>query len=63
MSQKTYRGWNVYWSRLERKFYAWDSKRHIRETRIEATNQQAILALIEAATPDYKPPAFAWMAA
>jgi hypothetical protein len=59
----SYRGWTVSFSRIERIWYAWDSQRHIKETRVTATNQQAIIAMIEAATPDYKAPAFAWMAA
>jgi hypothetical protein len=63
MRQTTYRGWVVSWSRLERKFYAWDSQRHIKETRIEASNQEQILLMVDAATPGYKAPAFSWMAA
>jgi hypothetical protein len=59
----SYRGWTVSFSRLERIWYAWDSQRHIKETRVTATNQQAILALVDAATPGYKAPAFSWMAA
>jgi hypothetical protein len=59
----SYRGWTVSFSRLEKIWYAWDSQRHIKETRVTATNQQAILALVDAATPNYKRPIFGFMAA
>jgi hypothetical protein len=58
-----YRGWNVSFNRLARVWYAWDSQKHIRETRIEATTQEQILRMVEAATPHYKPPIFGFMAA
>jgi hypothetical protein len=57
----SYRSWIVSWSRLEKKWYAWDSQRHIRETRIEASNQEQILAMVQEKTPDYRSPIFAFM--
>jgi hypothetical protein len=58
----SYRGWTVSFSRIERIWYAWDSQRHIRETRIEASNQEQILLMVDAKTPNYKRPIFAFMA-
>jgi hypothetical protein len=59
----SYRGWTVSFSRIERIWYAWDSQRHIRETRVTAPSQEQILLMVDAKTPGYKAPAFRWMAA
>jgi hypothetical protein len=58
----SYRGWTVSFSRLERIWYAWDSQRHIKETRVTAPSQEQILRLVDAKTPGYKAAAFAFMA-
>jgi hypothetical protein len=57
----SYRGWTVSWSRLEKKWYAWDSQRHIKETRVTARSQEEILRMVEGKTPNYKSPIFAFM--
>jgi hypothetical protein len=46
---------------LERIWYAWDSQRHIRETRITARSQEEILRMVEGKTPNYQRPLFAFM--
>jgi len=59
----SYRGWSVRFNRLDRLWYAHDPAQHISKTCIKAPTQEQILHLVEAATPHYKAPAFAWMAA
>jgi hypothetical protein len=59
----SYRGWTVSFSRIERIWYAWDSQRHIKETRVTAPSQEQILRMVEGKTPNYKRPIFGFMAA
>jgi hypothetical protein len=59
----SYRGWTVSFNRLDRLWYAWDSSQHIAKTRVTARSAEEIKTLVDERTPNYKPPAFAWMAA
>jgi hypothetical protein len=63
MRQTSYRGYSVSFNRLDRLWYAHDPSRHIRETVVKAPTLEQIKPMVEAKTPNYQAPAFAWMAA